>query len=173
MFPKLVAFDLDYTLWNLWIDTHVTGPLRKSGDAVVDAHGVPVEFYSDVPDILRRLRGQGVLIAACSRTHAPPMARQALQLLRVPGNDDEAEKPAIELFDDLQIYPGSKLTHFRALHAKTGIPYKQMLFFDDEPRNREVEKLGVVFHLTPTGVDNATFDAGVEAWKKRISKSAA
>jgi hypothetical protein len=54
-------------------------------------------------------------------------ARQALQLLRVPGNDEEVEKSAIELFDDLQIYPGSKLTHFRALHAKTSIPYKQMV----------------------------------------------
>ncbi|KAF8184158.1 magnesium-dependent phosphatase-1 [Mycena galopus ATCC 62051] len=170
MFPKLIAFDLDYTLWDLWIDTHVTGPLRQSGGAVVDAYGVPVEFYADVPDILRRLRDQGVIIAACSRTHAPDMARQALQLLRVSGGGDEPVQAAIELFDNLQIYPGSKLTHFRALHAKTGIPYEQMLFFDDERRNREVESLGVVFHLTPTGIDNATFDAGVQAWKARISK---
>jgi magnesium-dependent phosphatase 1 len=135
-------------------------------------------------------------------------ARQALQLLRVPGNDDEAEQSAIELFDDLQIYPGSKLTHFRALHAKTGIPYKQMVrhrllqrlygdhgiacscfsttsrgtaklkswasFFVPSRKMKSLTVLvGVVFHLTPTGVDNATFDAGVEAWKKRISKSAA
>ncbi|KAF7344552.1 Magnesium-dependent phosphatase-1 [Mycena sanguinolenta] len=183
MFPKLIAFDLDYTLWDLWIDTHVTGPLRQAGDGVVDAYGVPVEFYSDVPGILRRLRDQGVFIAACSRTHAPDMARQALKLLRVAGNDDEPPQPAIELFDNLQIYPGSKLTHFREIHAKTGIPYSQMLFFDDERRNREVENLGkfiatadptellkfwskgVVFHLTPTGVDNATFDAGIRAWQ--------
>jgi magnesium-dependent phosphatase 1 len=78
----LTPIPSSYTLWNLWIDTHVTGPLRKSGDAVVDAHGVPVEFYPDVPDILRRLRGQGVLIAACSRTHAPPMCVE--QFLKYP-----------------------------------------------------------------------------------------
>ncbi|KAJ7908894.1 magnesium-dependent phosphatase-1, partial [Mycena leptocephala] len=170
MLPKLIAFDLDYTLWDLWIDTHVTGPLRRSGEAVVDAYGTPVEFYPDVPDILRRLRDQDVLLAACSRTHAPDMARQALKLLHVAGDDAEPALPAIELFDDLQIYPGSKLRHFRALHAQTGVPYEQMLFFDDEPRNREVESLGVVFHLTPTGVDNATFDAGVQAWNARKSK---
>ncbi|KAJ7143338.1 magnesium-dependent phosphatase-1 [Mycena crocata] len=169
MLPKLIAFDLDYTLWDLWIDTHVTGPLRPSEDAVVDAHGTSVEFYSDVPAILRRLRDQGVLLAACSRTHAPDMARQALRLLRISGEDEPAQ-PAIELFDDLQIYPGSKLAHFRALHAKTGVPYEQMLFFDDEPRNREVERLGVTFHLTPTGVDSRAFDAGVKAWLARNSK---
>ncbi|KAJ6525069.1 magnesium-dependent phosphatase-1, partial [Mycena vulgaris] len=164
MLPKLVAFDLDYTLWDLWVDTHLTGPLHRSGDAVVDEAGTPIEFYSDVPDILRRLRDQGVLIAACSRTHAPSLAREALSLLLVPGKEGEPAQPAIELFGNLQIYPGSKLTHFRALHANTGVPYDQMLFFDDEPRNREVERLGVTFHLTPKGVDNAVFDAGVRAW---------
>ncbi|KAJ6577624.1 magnesium-dependent phosphatase-1 [Mycena capillaripes] len=169
-FPKLIAFDLDFTLWDLWIDTHVTGPLRRSADSVVDVHGTPVEFYPDVRDILRRLRAHGVFIAACSRTHAPDLALQALKLLRVVGDDAEPEQTAIELFDDLQIYPGSKLTHFRALHAKTGIPYNQMLFFDDERRNREVESLGVVFHLTPTGVDNTTFEAGVRAWNARSSQ---
>ncbi|KAJ7187212.1 magnesium-dependent phosphatase-1 [Mycena filopes] len=174
MFPKLIAFDLDYTLWNLWIDTHVTGPLRRSSTgAVVDKHGSPVDFYADVPGILRQLRDEGVLLAACSRTSAPKLARQALQLLRVPrsAEADVEEEPAIDLFDDLQIYPGSKLAHFRAVHAKTGVPYEQMLFFDDEPRNREVERLGVTFHLTPTGVDRAAFDAGVKAWRKRVATS--
>ncbi|KAJ7092394.1 magnesium-dependent phosphatase-1 [Mycena belliarum] len=171
MLPKLIAFDLDYTLWDLWIDTHVTGPLRRSGDAVVDAHGTVIEFYPDVAGILRRLRDEGVLLAACSRTHAPDLARQALQLLRVPGAEASEAGPAIGMFDNLQIYPGSKLAHFRALHAVTGVPYEQMLFFDDEPRNREVERLGVTFHLTPTGVDNAVFDAGVRTWAVRRTKS--
>ncbi|KAJ7232162.1 magnesium-dependent phosphatase-1 [Mycena haematopus] len=161
MFPKLIAFDLDYTLWDLWIDTHVTGPLRQSGDAVVDAHGVPVEFYADVPGILRQLRDGRNPCGLLSYSRP----EYALQLLRVAGDDEEPAKPAIQLFDNLQIYPGSKLTHFRALHAKTGIPYEHMLFFDDERRNREVEGLGVVFHLTPTGIDNATircWNSGME-----------
>ncbi|KAJ7754464.1 magnesium-dependent phosphatase-1 [Mycena metata] len=178
MLPKLIAFDLDYTLWNLWIDTHVTGPLQRRSGSVVDAHGTPVEFYSDVPGILRRLRDEGVLLAACSRTHAPNLcvrllsrARQALKLLLVPGTDGAPAQAAIELFDDLEIYPGSKLAHFRAVHSKTGVPYAQMLFFDDEPRNREVESLGVTFHLTPTGIDGAAFDAGVQAWRRRVGEN--
>lgn len=37
--PKLFVFDLDYTLWPLWVDTHVTPPLKShdNGKAVADS----------------------------------------------------------------------------------------------------------------------------------------
>ena len=36
--PKMLVFDLDYTLWPFWIDTHVTPPLkaRDGGEHSVD-----------------------------------------------------------------------------------------------------------------------------------------
>ena len=37
-----------------------------------------------------------------------------------------------------EIYPGSKLTHFRRIHNQTGIEYEDMLFFDNESWNIKV-----------------------------------
>ncbi|KII84910.1 hypothetical protein PLICRDRAFT_57416 [Plicaturopsis crispa FD-325 SS-3] len=169
--PKLVAFDLDYTLWDLWVDTHVTPPLRRDGNAhnaVLDRHDVEIKFYNHVPQILHRLRAANVLIAAASRTSAPSVARNALDLLLVPPKPGEHDATrAIEFFDQMEIYPGSKLTHFKKLHQKTGIPYSEMLFFDDERRNKEVESLGVTFCLVQNALDNRTFEKGLAEWRKR------
>jgi len=59
------------------------------------------------------------------------------------------------------------MAHFKALHDRTGIPYAQMLFFDDEPRNSEVEKLGVTFQLVPSGLSHKSYEQGLLKWKKK------
>ena len=50
----MIVFDLDYTLWPFWVDTHVTGPLKatKEGLVVKDRYGEGYGFYSDVAGIL-------------------------------------------------------------------------------------------------------------------------
>lgn len=54
----------------------------------------------------------------------------------------------------MEIYPSSKLRHFKALQEDSGIDCSEMLFFDDERRNAEVRSLGVHFvHIdSRTGV---------------------
>ncbi|CCA72021.1 hypothetical protein PIIN_05956 [Serendipita indica DSM 11827] len=171
--PALIAFDLDYTLWDLWIDTHVTGPLKASGspNLILDRFGEPIFFYPDVPGILHEVHGKTTL-ALCSRTSAPDLAREALRLLMIPpastGGSNASPTPATEFFTQKEIYPGSKIQHFRALHKKTGIPYSEMLFFDDESRNREVESLGVTFILVKNGTNRRVFWDGVKAWRRKV-----
>ncbi|GAA6010260.1 hypothetical protein JCM11491_005416 [Sporobolomyces phaffii] len=183
--PQMAVFDLDYTLWDCWCDTHVTPPMKRRGkddvNLVYDKHGQALSFYPDVPGVLMDLHRSKIHIAAASRTHAPRVARQILTELLIPGsvNSNDLLKPAkaknekelvsaINLFDSMEIYPGSKITHFQELHKKTGIPYSEMIFFDDEPRNREVTKLGVTFVLVREGegVHRRLFESGLESWRK-------
>ncbi|KZW02587.1 magnesium-dependent phosphatase-1 [Exidia glandulosa HHB12029] len=172
--PRLICFDLDYTLWPLWIDTHVSPPFSRDGDThneVKDSSGSTIRFYKDVPAIFARLSAQPqTQVAACSRTHAPGDARDALDLLLIRDHEGET-KPARHFFHHEEIYPGSKMQHFRALHKKTGIPYKEMLFFDDEYRNNEVSSLGVTFVLVKRGLDEETFQKGLAKWRSRQGDS--
>lgn len=170
--PKLIAFDLDYTLWAFWIDTHIVGPLQrvKGSKDVVDSYGTPVEFFPHVPQILNQIRAfEDTTIAACSRTTASALAREALSLISVPlpKGGRSSSMQADKFFDQLEIYPGSKIAHFKQLHRKTGIPYTEMLFFDDEIRNREVESLGVTFVFVQNGLDAQTFEKGLKEWRQR------
>ncbi|KAF2401660.1 putative magnesium-dependent phosphatase P8B7.31 [Trichodelitschia bisporula] len=167
--PALVVFDLDYTLWPFWVDTHPTPPLKavEGGAHVVDKYGEQYSFYADVPRILTSLRERGVRVGAASRTCAPALARQALSLLRVDGGERVGMCKPIELFDFLEIYPGSKITHFKKLEKASGVAYEDMLFFDDESRNFEVEKLGVTMWLVRDGTTLHELDEGIKKWRKQ------
>lgn len=95
-FPKAVVFDLDYTLWPYWVDTHIDPPLKRKNDAlnqVVDRSGQKLSFFHDVPSILLQLKDEGVHIAAASRTCAPTVARQALRELMIDQGDTVSTRP--------------------------------------------------------------------------------
>ncbi len=122
------------------MDTHVTPPLKPSADhdSAKDRFGESFTFYNDVPSILLSLRAKGVKIAAASRTSAPDLGREMLRLLHLSDAEGKKKK-AIEYFDHLEIYPGNKITHFTKLQKATGFSHSDILFFDDESRNRNVE----------------------------------
>ena len=210
--PALLVFDLDYTLWPFWVDTHVSSPLRpaipttqqspsnRSGTCqpntkMLDRWGESYTFYPEVPAILAAARQQGVVMSLASRTHAPDLAGEMLRGVQVPvAAEDGGNKNAVgnkplrawDFFTHPQIYPGSKTTHFRRIQTQLShppaskhgsssnplqgftVPFEDMLFFDDEGRNRNVEtELGVTFWLVPDGVNCEEVDRGVWEWRRR------
>jgi magnesium-dependent phosphatase 1 len=168
--PKMIVFDLDYTLWPFWIDTHVTPPLKRTADGLTikDRYGEPYGFYNDTAAILSSIREKDIVLGAASRTCAPELAREALTMLKIPGT---SSRHALGMFDHLEIYPGDKKTHFAKLQKKSGLEYEEMLFFDDESRNKNVETLGVVMQLVKDGVSMKEIDRGVEAWRKKNGRT--
>lgn len=73
----------------------------------------------------------------------------------------------MEFFPFRQIFPADKRLHFAELHKASGVAYEDMLFFDDERRNRNVESLGVVMRLVEDGVTFDEVDAGVRDWRRK------
>lgn len=61
------------------------------------------------------------------------------------------------------------MTHFQSIKANTGVPYDEMVFFDDESRNAEVgNRLGVHFHLVGhEGLDVNAFETAVRQWRAK------
>jgi magnesium-dependent phosphatase 1 len=116
-----------------------------------------------------QLKAKNILIGAASRTCAPDLGREMLKLLKIPSSSGPSSR-AIDYFDHLQIYPGSKTTHFERIHRDSGIDYEEMLFFDDESRNKNVEVLGVTMRLVRDGVTRNEIDEGVKSWRKRYGK---
>src|SRR5690348_13496541 len=122
------------------------------------------------PLILLQLKAKGILIGAASRTHAPDLGREMLKLLKVPSPTGSSTR-AIDYFDHMQIYPGNKTTHFERIHRDSGIEYEEMLFFDDESRNKNVEVLGVTMWLIRDGVTRDEIDNGIRSWRKRTGRT--
>ena len=130
--------------------------------------GESFAFYRDVPGVLHAAKAlpTPLLLGTASRTHAPDLANTLLKQLHVqPSN-----KRAIEYFDHMQIFPGDKKQHFSKIQKASGVAYEEMLFFDDEVRNRNVESLGVVMCLVRDGVTRAEVDRGVREWRKRYGR---
>ena len=131
----LVVFDLDFTLWDAggtWCD-HTSPPYIKENGYIRDAGQRSIYLYPDVRSILDTLARKEIPMAVASRTHRPDIAGTLMKMFGIK-----------DCFLYEEIYPGSKVQHFEALHRSTRTPYRDMYFFDDEYRNIvEVEALGV------------------------------
>lgn len=79
-----------------------------------------------VREILFQLRKNNVKIGAASRTQAPRVAMQALEGLMITPKPSQEPVSALSLFDYMEIYPGSKVAHFRRLAELSGIPFHEM-----------------------------------------------
>ena len=144
MTPKLVVFDLDFTLWDAagtWCD-HLNPPFEIVSGRIFDSMRAELKLYPGTIDILEELKHECIDIGIASRTGESEWAKELLNLLNVR-----------EYFRYEEIYPGSKITHFKRLRNKSGLNYEDMIFFDDEPRNiTEVSELGVKCILVKKGI---------------------
>lgn len=160
----MIVFDLDYTLWPLWIEMY-SPPFHmeshRNEPQVRDKGGRIVNPYPEVKDILVELKESGCELGVASRT---PEIKGARRLIETLGWD--------KYIPFKEIYPGCKTTHFENLSKHTHIPLSEMIFFDDEERNiKDLTAAGVVSILVDDrGVTRKAVREGLLKFEKERSK---
>jgi magnesium-dependent phosphatase 1 len=71
--PRVMVFDVDYTLWPYWVDTHLSAPFKKGSDgSITDGKGRACVLFPEVQEILVTLHEHpDIQIALASRTGQP------------------------------------------------------------------------------------------------------
>jgi len=175
--PELVVFDLDNTLWTPELYTLRKLPNYDSAGPPGPVAGKDVWLINGAAAALHELaaceRWTGVRVAVASRTNKGLWAHQLLSTFEIPGCSG---RPLIELLTGgVEIYPGSKLAHFKKLHEETGVAYERMLFFDDAADGpygncAPVAGLGVLSAHCPDGLTASVWASAVTTFAQRSAE---
>jgi magnesium-dependent phosphatase 1 len=172
---QLVVFDLDYTIWQPEMYQIDGPPMLMSVDdfqrkrnrghppgsdtilqhkIVTDRRGTPITVFEGashaLSEINRQKKVKPLKVGISSRTDEPRWALQIMQWLTVADGT-----PLANCFDNnlIEISYDNKSKHFMSLNRKTGIPFEDMVFFDNEYSNiQSVGSLGVKCYFTPEGM---------------------
>ncbi|XP_052232590.1 uncharacterized protein LOC127845847 isoform X2 [Dreissena polymorpha] len=145
--PKVIVFDLDYTLWPFWVDRqmNIELPFKQVGlHKVCDASGREVKSFPDITHLLQRLHSEGYKLGIASEAF---YKEECAKLVKLFGWE--------EYIDYQEIYPGSKIFHFVKIKRASGVDFCDMLYFDDE-KEHLAEVAG-----TCTGITTVWADRGV------------
>ena len=174
--PSLIVFDLDACLWSpemYELDKAPSTYDAKRGG--VKAGRDTVTLYPGARDTLLRLLTdstfQGCKIAAASSTTEPAYAKKCLEQTPIDLSGQRKETMS-DIIKYRQIYPGSKgRSHFPRLQQETGVPYSEMLFFDDCSYSDNCGEVasscpGVTCVRTPNGLTKEEFNFALEEFAK-------
>ncbi|KAL6347273.1 hypothetical protein AAG906_013709 [Vitis piasezkii] len=103
--PRLVVFDLDYTLWPFYCECRSKREMPS--------------LYPHAEGILYALKEKGIDMAIASRSPTPDIAKTFLDKLGI-----KSMFVAQEIFSSWS----HKTEHFQRIHRRTGVPFNSMLF---------------------------------------------
>ena len=161
----LVVFDLDYTLWPFWVDTHISPPFRikevkNTGEKILeDGYSFQIKLYPGVFEILENAKKMGIKMGTVSRTLEPEYGKQLLKLMNLE-----------KYFISCEFDTGTKVNSILKIAEMAGIKggIKKCLLFDDETRNiRDIERAGGIGILLGNGLTQEKFEEGLEKIKSR------
>ena len=176
--PSILVFDCDWTLYPYDCDKHRICPFDWSiCYGVTDYYGRPSNSYTDVPSIFGAIIDSGIPVAFLSRNPSNSQLRQLLSVLPcISKGGDVANflSDAMPSENYFHAYSSNgvgkgKDTHFAALKAASGVPFKDMLFFDDLPENIQAanDQGTKAVLLGKRGLTVEAFEDGLKSWRER------
>ena len=123
--PSVAIFDLDSTLWDGNCENFTSATIVGPTEAVNHGTGRVLKLFPEVNDLLAEFAAAGVPLAIAS---ASPTADTAARLLKSFGLMQHG-------IVHLEVHPGSKDVHLRAISTALKAPLERALFFDDLPHN--------------------------------------
>lgn len=195
--PTLIVFDLDDCLWTPEMhelsgkpSVPVEGPLDplNKEDCALGTVGMRVKsrgmwdgnqdecvrLFDGARLALRELaldpKYRGIKLAAASSSLEPSYSHACLRGIEVlPGLTLREMFSFDEIGRDGKLSP-RKTSHFAELHNDSGVPYEEMLFFDDcnwgDHCADVTRTFGVVSQRTPSGMRLEEFHQGLEKYRK-------
>ena len=169
LLPKLIAFDLDGTIWSpemyeLWGGGSPFSIVNPTS-TVKDCSGRKVNLLGESSNILHWCyeNRESVVTAYVSTCDEPEWANECLNLFTTTGN---------VLLKDVShsslIYKENKQHHFRALKKQFDLEFGDMIFFDNQMNNiRDVQKLGVFCVYCPDGMVESIWSKGFADYEKQ------
>lgn len=155
---EMIVFDLDGTLWYPCVTERPSPYTYLTSTLVQDSTNRLSHAYPEVPEVIAKLASLGYKLGIASR--ATPAA-DAVLLIQTFGWKSH--------FNHVVIHGGRKDVHFQELQKQSKIPFKSMLFFDDEERNiNDVSPLNVICYQTrhPIGTTRSVVTKGLERFNK-------
>jgi len=187
LYPKLVALNLDYTVWHGFLNKEKFGKGSTAGNAngiednlervngwILRDRSNPENFISlfpDVPRIITDLATSGVQIVIVSRNTSKALCYRALYYFQAKDPRTKGSKPIIELARFNYICDEPITEHLKKMRSWSRFEYSDMILFDADQRSDEVKELGVTCKLLRDfkGLTWARYQEGLEAWRRKKS----
>lgn len=178
--PSLLVFDCDWTIWPFDCDKDVIAPFSRSPNGgVFDYYSRGSNPYLEVPAIFSAAVKAGIPVAFLSRNPSAGPVEALLRSIEILPRPREEPMflwdamPSREYFHCYSTngFGNGKDLHFANLKKATGIPFSEMLFFDDLPANIDASRAqGTVSVQVKSGVNERSVAAGLIVWRERKAK---
>ena len=176
--PSALVFDCDWTLYPYDCDKHRIAPFKWSSlYGVTDYYGRVSNSFTDVSSIFGAVIDSEIPAAFLSRNPSAAPVKNLLSMLPCLGKGGSVlnfvldAMPSDKFFHAYSSngFGAGKDLHFSRLHELTGIPFSEMVFFDDLLENVEAAKAkGITsVKIGKKGLTLEDFEEGLSAWRSR------